>query len=129
MSDTSLRDMLVFQDTSGRPRPHSIIPCLLCGKPFLIGLYTGTLDQVCPECYKTYQECASLVCAKCKVTIAKIKPGVMDCGFEIKKRSTLHSSCCNICNPGLQQSTVIEVEQWMKTVRRPKIISTRSRQH
>lgn len=127
MFDDSLRGMLVFQDTSSKPRPYSIIPCLLCGKPFLIGLYSGNLDQVCPECYKTYQDCATLSCVKCRVVLAKVKPGVMDCGFVIKPKADLHSDCCNVCKPGLDRSTVVEVDLWMKTQRRPKIIMTGKR--
>ena len=116
------RDELIFQDTSGAPLPGKIVPCLMCCKPFLMRPYVGTPDQICGECYTTYHESAKVVCRSCQVTICRVVPKVLDSGYYIRPRTVLHSSACNCCRPGLQQSTIVEIEQWERTMRPRKII-------
>lgn len=115
-------ERLKLMNTSEAPKPGTIVPCLLCGKPFLMRPYSGYPDQSCSDCYKTYSECARIVCNVCGVTIAKVKPQITDSGYYIKPRSVLHSDCCNICNPGLHKSTIIEIQRWERSVRPKKII-------
>lgn len=116
-------DELIFQDTSLPPLPGAIVPCLLCGKPFLMGFFIGEPDQVCPECQKTYGDTARVICVRCRppVTICRLVPKLLDNGFYIRPRAVLHSDACNICRPGLTRSSIIEIEQWER-VRRPKTI-------
>jgi len=121
------QDKLLFQDTGGKPVPNTIVPCLLCGKPFLMPLYRGEPDQICPECWTTYQDAARVICINCKVTICRLVPKVLDNGFYIRPRSVLHSSACNICQPGLKQSIILEIDVWEKQVRPRKIIITGSK--
>jgi len=117
-------DRLLFQDTSGVPIPNSIVSCLLCTKPFLMLPFIGEPDQVCPECYKTYGDCAKVICIRCRppVTICRLAPKVMDNGFYIRPRSVLHSNACNICRRGLTESTIVEITQWEQTRRPGKLI-------
>ena len=115
-------DALIFEDTSGLPVPGDIVPCLLCTKPFMMRMYTGAPDQVCPECWETYKDAARVLCWKCKVTICRLVPKVLDNGYYIRPRAVLHSSACNICEPGLSQSVIIEIDEWQRRVRPGKII-------
>lgn len=113
-------DRFLFIDTSVTPKPGDIAACLLCAKPFLMPRSIGVADQICPECRKTYHESAILVCRRCKVTICRLYPKVLDCGFYIRPRSVLHSDKCNVCAPGLPHSTVVEIAEWMRTTRQHK---------
>jgi hypothetical protein len=112
-------DKLIFIDTTGYALPGTIVPCLLCTKPFLMRRYQGAPDQICGECMKTYAECAVVRCGKCphKPVICRLKPGVLDNGFTIQPNAVLHSAACNICQPGLQESSIIEVDAWERAVR------------
>ena len=120
--NTLRNDSLVFQDTSGRPTPGAIVPCLLCMKPFIMPVYLGAPDQLCVECWKLYDEAARVVCVHCQITVARLLPKLLDCGFIIRSRNVYHVDACNICRPGLTSSNVIEITEWMKNTREPKII-------
>lgn len=113
-------DKLLFIDTSKKPRPNAVVPCLLCHKEFKMGFFIGEPDQVCPECRKTYKDLARVICAKCKITIGRTIPKVLDNGFVIKKNMLLHVNRCNICTPGLKTSTIIEIDLWEKYRREAK---------
>lgn len=114
-------DKLVLScDTSQYPLPGKIVPCLMCSKPFLMRPYSGIPDQICPECWKVYDECAKLICWHCRVVVARVKPGVTDSGFNIRTRAILHLDKCNICAPNLTESLVIEIAEWEKAVGRKK---------
>lgn len=115
---------LLFQDTTGYPLPGKIVPCLLCTKPFLMRAYTGFPDQICGECWETYKDTARVVCFTCKVTICRLVPKVLESGYYIKPRSVLHAEACNICQPGIKESTIVEIAQWESCVREKKIIIT-----
>ena len=116
-------DELLFIDTSKAPTPNSNVNCLLCGKAFYLGFFIGEPDQICSECKKTYGELAKIVCAKCKITIGRTIPKKLDNGFIIKPKTILHIDSCNICNPGLKVSKIIEISMWERYVRehRPTI--------
>ena len=118
-------DSLRFQDTSTAPLPFGIVPCLLCVKPFMMPPFVGTPDQVCPECFSTYRETARVICRHCKLTIGRVVPKLLDNGFYIRPKAVLHSDSCNCCRPGLEQSEIIEIAEWQRHVRQPKIIVTR----
>ena len=117
-------DKLLFQDTGGSPTPNSIQPCLLCCKPFWLLPFIGVPDQICPECSKTYGDCAKVVCGRCRppVTICRLVPKVMDNGFYIRPRSVLHSDSCNICRRGLTESTILEITEWERSRRPGRLI-------
>lgn len=116
-------DRLIFEDTSGAPIPGTIVPCLLCTKPFLMPQYIGAdVDQICGECFKTYMDAARVVCWKCKITVCRLVPKLLDNGYYIQPRTVLHTSACNICKPGLKTSDIIEITEWMKCTRERKII-------
>lgn len=85
-------------------------------------MYVGDADQICPECWEEYVDCAKLVCVKCRVTICRVRPKVLDNGFYIQPRSVLHTSSCNICKPKLLVSDIIEIKEWEQRVRPKKII-------
>lgn len=115
---------LLFQDTVSLPIPGRIVPCLMCTKVFIMRPYSGTPDQVCPECWMTYRDCARVICSRCQpaATICRLLPKVLDNGYYIQPRSILHSSACNVCQPGLTVSTIVEIDNWMKRIRPGKII-------
>lgn len=102
---------LALIDTTGSPLPGAIVPCLMCTKPFLMRKYSGIPDQVCPECYDTYKDCASLVCSKCRVVVAKVVPKVLENGYYVRPNMVLHLDECNVCNPEIATSTVLEIER------------------
>lgn len=112
---------LALIDTTGTPLPGTIVPCLMCAKPFLMRKYSGIPDQVCPECYDTYRDCASLVCSKCRVVIGRVEPKVLENGFYVRPRTVLHLDECNVCNPEIVTSVVLEIE------RHDQIVGTRTR--
>jgi hypothetical protein len=106
--------------------PNSLTLCKLCTKPYIVRFYEGDVDLVCPECYETYKDCARIACIKCKEVVGRVAPKLLDCGFTIQPGSLLHTDKCGMCYtpPDSEQewtSTVIEVDEWMKTHRRPKI--------
>lgn len=126
-------DQLRLMDTSGYPLPGKIVPCLMCTKPFLMRKYTGFPDQVCPECYDTYKDCASIICNRCQVVIAKVKPSVMASGFYVRPKSVLHIAFCAICNPPSDEvkegdiaciAHVIEVQEYERQFGSGKVIVT-----
>ena len=117
------QDSLVLQDTSGVPKSGDIVPCLLCTKPFQIRLSLGRVDQVCPDCWQTYLDCAVVVCRTCRVTIGRTVPKMLDSGFYVRPRMVLHINKCNICDPGLDTSVIIEIDEWMKSMRPKKLIA------
>jgi len=116
------QDRLIFADTSGYPLPGTIVPCLLCTKPFLMRFYSGEADQTCPECWETYKDSARVVCCKCRVVICRLVPKVLDNGFYIRPKVTYHSDACSVCKPGLSESKIVEITEWERTMRPKKII-------
>lgn len=116
-------ESLRMQDTSARPAPHAIVRCLLCGDPFMMLPYIGEPDQICPRCAKDYEEMARVICSKCRVTIARLHPGITESGYVVRPKTVLHVDACNICRPGLQVSTILEVAEWERLYRPKKIIS------
>jgi len=119
-------DKLLFQDTGAIPIPNSILPCLLCEKPFWMLPFIGVPDQLCPECQVTYNDTARVVCSRCSppVTICRLVPKVLESGFYIRPRSVLHSNACNVCRRGLRESSIVEIEEWERTRRPGKLIIT-----
>ncbi len=116
----SIDKLVLNYDTSSKPLPGKIVPCLVCGLPYLMRPYVGDPDQVCPDCFKVYYECAKLKCYKCQVVVARIQPGVTDSGYHIRKSAVLHLDKCNVCSPGLKESSVLEIAEWEQHVGRTK---------
>lgn len=116
----SIDELVLHADTSQKPIPGEIVPCLMCAKPLIMRPYVGVPDQICPECLETYNECAKLVCQRCGVVVARVKPSVTDSGYRVRKRAILHIDFCNVCFQGeeLLYSTVIEIDQWEKATGR-----------
>lgn len=124
------KDGLFWQDTSKPPLPGGSAFCLMCEEPFVMPFYTGgNADQICPECAKTYADCAIVVCKKCpgRPVICRLKPGKLDNGYIVRPRAVLHTDACNICKPGLTTSRILEVSEWERTQRRHKPIVLISR--
>jgi hypothetical protein len=118
-------DSLFMLDTSKKPRPGQIVPCLMCKKPMIAPMYVGEApDQICHECADTYRETAKLVCGRCGVVIGRVLPGPMECGYVVKKREVLHTDTCGTCSPGKLISVVREVVEWIKHHRPNKAIVT-----
>jgi len=122
----NLQDLRLI-DTSCKPLPGTIVPCLMCCKPFLMRKYSGVPDQVCPECFDTYRDCASVICVKCRVVIGRVEPKMLKNGFYIRPNSVLHIDQCNVCS-GCKRgddtvSTVLEIDQHEKLIGfKPSII-------
>lgn len=115
---------LLFVDTTGYPLPGRIVPCLLCTKPFIMRPFTGEPDQICEECSKVYHDCAVVRCSGCKhhPVICRVLPKVMDNGYVIRPMAVLHTDACNVCKPGLRESTITEINRWERTIRKGKPI-------
>ena len=89
--------------------------------------FIGVPDQICPECSKTHKDTARVICRQCAkkgkpVTICRLVPKVLENGYYIRPNAVLHSSACNVCQRGLTESSVIEIEDWERTLRPKKII-------
>ena len=106
-------DLHVLYDASTAPLPGSIAPCLLCAKPFLMRPSSGAPDQTCPECAKTYLDCALLVCQGCNCVVGRVVPKLLDCGYYVRPKNVLHTDACSVCRPGLEQSTILEIQNYM----------------
>lgn len=104
-----------------KPRIGSMVPCAICNKVFRVPMYKGTMDPVCGDCFKTYRDTATLVCRRCNVVVGRIVSKMLDCGFYVQPRMTLHTDKCGICDEGIKESTIVEVEHWMKNNRRPTV--------
>ena len=117
-------DSLLFLDTSGFPLPGTVVPCLICEKPYLMRNYLGVPDQLCPECWKIYDGAARVICSKCNITICRVVPKVLECGYYVRPRSVLHVDACNCCRPGIKESKILEIDSWMRNIRGKKIILT-----
>jgi len=102
-----------------KPDPEGSLRCLVCAKLYEPSLGIGKIDQVCPDCRNTMNGTAKLLCARCGLTICRLAPKVLDNEFIIRPNAVLHSDWCNICQPGLSESTIVEIDLWNKT-RRPK---------
>lgn len=102
--------------------PGNIVPCLMCGKPYLMPYFIGTPDQLCGECMKTYADTAKVICRKCKAVICRLKPKMLASGFYIRPHSLLHVEACGICRPGLKESVIEEIEEWERERVRGRII-------
>jgi hypothetical protein len=109
-------------DTVSPVKPGDPALCLLCAKPFEAGPSLGCPDMLCGECLQTYKDCAALVCVRCKVVIGKLKPTTLDSGFVIRPRQVLHSDSCNVCQPGVVRSKIIEAVEWERTNRKARTI-------
>ena len=118
------QDRLLWQDTGKQPLPGSIVPCLLCCKPYVQSMYIGEADQLCPDCQRTYSDAARVICVRCNITIGRAVPKILDNGYYVRPRSILHSTACNICQPGLNSSTIVEIDEWQRTMRPSKLIVT-----
>lgn len=102
--------------------PGNIVPCLMCGKPYLMPYFVGTPDQLCGECIKTYADTAKVICRKCKAVICRLKPKMLASGFYIRPHGILHVEACGICRPGLRESSIQEIEEWERARGRGRII-------
>lgn len=107
-----------------KPKVGSMIPCAICNKVFQVPMYKGIMDPICGECFKTYRDTAVLICRRCNVVVGRIVSKMLECGFYIQPRMTLHTSKCGICDEKIKESTIEEVDQWMKQHRRPTIYTS-----
>lgn len=108
-------------DDPKKPRVGAMVPCAVCNKIFQVPMYKGVMDPICAECFKTYHDTAVLICRRCNVVVGRIVSKMLDCGFYVKPRMTLHTDKCGICDESVKESTIIEVDQWMKHNRRPTV--------
>lgn len=116
-------NQILFKKVKQDPAlPGNIVPCLMCGKPFIMPVFIGTPDQLCGECMKTYADTAKVICSKCKVVICRLAPKMLANGFYIRPHSVLHVDACGVCRPGIKASTIQEIEQWERTRNRGRII-------
>lgn len=115
---------ILFKKVKADPAlPGNIVPCLMCGKPFIMPVFIGSApDQLCGECVKTYAETAKVICNKCKVVVCRLVPKVLSNGFYIRPHSILHIDACGVCRPDLTESVIQEIEAWERTRNRGKII-------
>ena len=114
---------ILFKKVHADPAlPGNIVPCLMCGKPYLMPRFIGVPDQLCGECMKTYADTAKVVCSKCKAVICRLAPKMLSSGFYIRPHSILHVDMCGVCNPGLRESVIREIDQWERMQGRRIII-------
>ena len=105
----------------GTPLPGTKANCVMCRKEFVVPLYSGEYDPVCSECFTTYIDTAKVVCAYCHSFVGRIAPGEIECGYVVQPRAILHTSRCGLCLPDIKESTILEIDRWIKYVREPVI--------
>ena len=116
---------ILFKKVHADPAlPGNIVPCLMCGKPFIMPVFIGTPDQLCGECLKTYADTAKVICSRCKVVVCRLAPKMLANGFYIRPHGILHIDACGVCRPGIKESVIQEIDQWEKTRNRGRIILT-----
>lgn len=116
---------ILFKKVHADPAlPGNIVPCLMCGKPFIMPVFIGTPDQLCGECLKTYADTAKVICSRCKVVVCRLAPKMLANGFYIRPHGILHIDACGVCRPGIRESVIQEIDQWEKTRNRGRIILT-----
>lgn len=93
------------------------MPCLICGKPFLMGVFIGDPDQLCPVCAEEYRNTARVICKTCRVTVMRVEPGRLDNGFQVYPGQVLHLDACNVCKPGIKVSRILEIAEWERLAR------------
>ena len=114
---------ILFKKVHADPAlPGNIVQCLMCGKPFLMPYFIGTPDQLCGECMKTYADTAKVICSKCKVVVCRLMPKMLSNGFYIRPHGILHIDMCGVCNPGIKESVIREIDQWDRMRGRGRII-------
>lgn len=114
---------VLFKKVQADPAlPGKIVPCLMCGKPFLMPSFIGVPDQLCGECVKTYADTAKVICRKCKVVVCRLVPKMLANGFYIRPHSLLHIDTCGVCRPGITESVIQEIDAWEKLRNRGRII-------
>lgn len=102
--------------------PGNILPCQLCGKPFMMPFFVGEPDQICGECMQTYRDTAKLVCLGCHATVCRVAPKLLENGYYIRPHSILHVDACGMCRSGLTESRIVEIDEWERTMRRGRVI-------
>lgn len=131
----SIKEVVLSDPGEYNPLPGEITGCCLCKKPFLMRSYMGPPDPICSECFKTYSECAKILCRKCKVVLARVKPEVLDSGYYVRPRCVLHSNGCPRCDKKLRSmksgelgvTTIMEIDEWEQRMGRRKTIVQVSR--
>lgn len=114
---------VLFKKVKADPAlPGNIVPCLMCGKPFIMPPFIGQPDQMCGECLRTYADTAKVVCRGCKAVVCRLKPALLPCGYAIRPHSVLHVKACMVCRPNLQESVIEEIDEWERTRGRGKLI-------
>ena len=114
---------ILFKKVHADPAlPGNIVQCLMCGKPFLMPYFIGTPDQLCGECMKTYADTAKVICSKCKVVVCRLMPKMLSNGFYIRPHGIPHIDMCGVCNPGIKESVIREIDQWDRMRGRGRII-------
>jgi hypothetical protein len=129
----SITEVILRDPGDYNPLPGSITGCCLCSKPFLMRPYSGPPDPICSECFKTYSECAKILCRNCKVVLARVKPEVLDSGYYISPRCVLHSNGCPRCDRRLKNTkpdelgvtTIMEIDEWEARMGRKTIVEVR----
>lgn len=114
---------ILFKKVKADPAlPGNIVPCLMCGKPFIMPPFIGQPDQMCGECLRTYADTAKVICRGCKAVVARLQPKMLESGFYIRPHALLHVSRCGVCSPGLAESTIEEIAEWERAKGRGKLI-------
>lgn len=114
---------ILFKKIKADPAiPGNIVPCLMCGKPFIMPPFIGQPDQMCGECLRTYADTAKVICRGCRAVVCRLQPKLLDSGFYIRPHALLHVKACGVCRPGLSESRIEEIEQWERLKGRGKII-------
>lgn len=114
---------ILFKKVKADPAlPGNIVPCLMCGKPFIMPPFIGTPDQLCGECLKTYADTAKVICSTCKAVVCRLTPKLLPSGYYIRPHSILHIKGCGVCNPGTTSSVITEIDEWERMKGRGRII-------
>jgi len=71
----------------------------------------NAVDNVCKGCVKTYSGLALLVCARCRVVIARVSPHKDKIGFRFDANRAYHTESCPVCDPSVKNGRTMIIEQ------------------
>lgn len=100
--------------------PTIVLPgekgCIMCGRMSDVNDMQKLSNNqfMCKECTELYKDAATIVCATCGAHVAKVVPGVIDCGYDIKPKEVLHVDKCINCCEDVTVSEILEITEWQK---------------
>ena len=90
------------------------VPCI-CGKYMPVSDctvawsgYTNYVVALCPDHLRDLAEYARVVCPRCRMLVALLKPHKEKTGFVVERGKVYHVEKCRFCDPESEKSGIVE---------------------